>query len=245
MAAFSSELARVISKRGFCSRAKARELVLAGNVRVNGKVARNPNLAVKADATIEVDGESIAASEKIYVMLNKPRGLVTTAADERGRETVFECFKGAALPRIVPVGRLDQASEGLLLFTNDNDWSARITDPKSKITKTYHVQIDRVANEDLIARMKRNAEFPICGVEILRTGERNSWLEIVLDEGKNRHIRRLLETFDIEVLRLIRIRIGSLELGNLAKGQLRHLTADEQRRIFTQSPTCPTIGPIA
>jgi 23S rRNA pseudouridine2605 synthase len=235
MAAFSTELARVLSKRGFCSRGKARELILAGHVRVNGNLVRNPDIAVKADATIEVDGKSIEASEKIYVMLNKPRGLVTTTADERGRETVYECFKGAALPRIVPVGRLDQASEGLLLFTNDNDWAAQITAPKSKITKTYHVQIDRVADTDLVARMKVDAKFPVCAVQVLRTGEHNSWLEIVLDEGKNRHIRRLLEMFEIEVLRLVRIRIGALDLGNLAKGQWRHLTADEERTIFTES----------
>jgi 23S rRNA pseudouridine2605 synthase len=232
MAAFSTELARVISKRGFCSRAKAREFVQAGRVRVDGQVVLNPDASVKTGAVIEVDGRPIDVSEKVYLMLNKPRGLVTTTADEQGRETVYECFKDAPLPRIVPVGRLDQASEGLLLFTNDNDWAARITDPKARITKTYHVQIDRAADPDLIARMKVNAEFPVRAVQILRTGERKSWLEIVLDEGRNRHIRRLLETFKIEVLRLIRIRIGSLELGHLPKSQWRHLTEAEQRTIL-------------
>lgn len=233
MATFSTELARVLSKRGFCSRGKARELVQAGRVRVDGQVVRNPDASIKTHASIEVDGKPVDASAKIYVMLNKPRGLVTTTADERGRETVYQCFKGAPFPRIVPVGRLDQASEGLLLFTNDNDWAAQITDPKGKITKTYHVQINRVADVDLVAHMKANAEFPICAAQMLRTGERNSWLEIVLGEGRNRHIRRLLERFGIEVLRLVRIRIGALELGNLPKGQWQHLTVAEQRRIFS------------
>ena len=232
MAGFANGLARVLSKRGFCSRAEARDLIRAGKVRVDGRVIREPDVAIKPDAKIAVDGFTGERSKKVYLILNKPRGLVTTTSDEHGRETVYECFAGAKLPRIVPVGRLDKASEGLLLFTNDNDWAARVTDPDSKVPKTYHVQIDRVADADLIAQIKAGKEFPVRDAQILRTGERNSWLEIVLDEGKNRHIRRLLEAFDIEVLRLIRIRIGALELGALPKGQWRHLTADEQRRIF-------------
>ena len=159
---------------------------------------------------------------------------VDNVADEQERETVYECFKDAALPRLIAVGRLDKASEGLLLFTNDNDWAERITNPESKILKTYHVQIDRVADAELIARIKAGEEFPVREGRILRAGERNSWIEIVLDEGKNRHIRQLLDVFEIEVLRLVRIRIGSLELGDLPKGKWRHLTAEEQRRIFTR-----------
>ena len=135
------------------------------------------------------------------------------------------------LPRLIAVGRLDKASEGLLLFTNDNDWAERVTNPENKILKTYHVQIGRVADGELLDRMKAGKEFRMRDVRIARSGERNSWLEIVLDEGKNRHIRRLLESFDIEVLRLIRIRIGNLELGDLPKGQWRHLT--EEERMFT------------
>lgn len=229
MAAYATGLARVLSKRGFCSRARAQELIHAGRVRVNGRIVRDAEQRVDLKkAAIDVDGESVHTREKVYVMLNKPRGLVTTTADEHGRETVYECFKDGSLPRIVPVGRLDKASEGLLLFTNDNDWAATINDPESKVTKTYHVQIDRVADDTLLQHIKSGQEFKVTHTRILRAGQRNSWLEIVLDEGKNRHIRRLLDALGIDVLRLIRIRIGKLELGNLPKGHWRHLTPAEE-----------------
>jgi len=167
------------------------------------------------------------------VMLNKPRGLVTTRSDEQGRDTVYACFKGSLLPWVSPVGRLDKASEGLILFTNDNDWAAKITDPESHIPKTYHVQVNCVADEDLCARLVQGAMWRhellrAKQARLVRSGERNSWIEIVLDEGRNRHIRKLAEAFWIEVLRLIRIAIGNLELGDLAKGQWRHLSERER-----------------
>ena len=220
----------MLSKLGICSRAQARELIRGGRVRVDGKITRNPDQAADLKrAVIEVDGKRVGSEDKVYVMLNKPRGLVTTAADEQGRETVYECFKDAKLPRLIAVGRLDKASEGLLLFTNDNDWAGRITNPESKVLKIYHVQIDCVADAALLERIKAGKEFLVRAIRIIRRGERNSWLEIVLDEGKNRHIRRLLESFGIEVLRLIRIRIGNLELGDLPKGKWRYLTEREHR----------------
>ena len=203
-------------------------MVRAGKVRVDGRIVREPDVVVKPKAKIEVEGKAEEGrDEKVYLMLNKPSGLVTTTRDEHGRDTVYACFANAALPRIIPVGRLDKASEGLLLFTNDNNWAARVTDPGSGVPKTYHVQIDCVADDELIARIKGGEEFPVRDARVLRRGDRNSWLEIVLEEGKNRHIRRLLEALRTEVLRLVRIRIGGLELGGLAKGKWRHLTPDE------------------
>ena len=230
---YSTELARVLSKLGFCSRAQARALVQAGRVRVDGRTVRDPDVAVKAKTLIEVDGRRVGESGKVYVMLNKPRGLITSTSDEKGRDTVYKCFEGATLPRLVAVGRLDQASEGLLLCTNDNDWAAQITSPESKVLKTYHVQIDRILEESAMAAIKAGQQFRVRDAKTLRAGQRNSWIEIVLDEGKNRHIRRLLDALEIQVLRLIRIGIGNLALGDLPKGKWRHLTADEQRRIFT------------
>lgn len=165
-------------------------------------------------------------------MLNKPRGLVTTASDEQGRATVFECLKGVDAPHVSAVGRLDRASEGLLLVTNDTAWAAVITDPESKILKTYHVQVNALLDEAQLRRME--AGVVVDGemlsarqVSLLRSGEKNCWVEIVLDEGRNRHIRRLLEALGLEVLRLIRIRVGNLELGSLAKGAFRKLTQGE------------------
>ncbi|HTI71627.1 MAG TPA: pseudouridine synthase [Candidatus Limnocylindria bacterium] len=226
-------LARTLSKWGYCSRSEAFKLIRSGRVTVDGRVVSDPEYRIGAPAPkVAVDGQSIAPFQRIYLMLNKPRGLVTTASDEKGRETVFDCFRAASLPHLSPVGRLDQASEGLLLFTNDTEWANRITAPESRLTKTYHVQVDRRVDEPFLDAMRNGVAvegtvLAVRQVQVLREGEKNCWLEIVLDEGKNRQIRRILEALDTEVLRLIRISIGSLALGNLAKGEWRHLSQEE------------------
>ena len=213
------------------------ELVTSGRVRVNGAGVRDPERpVVPGRDRIEVDGQPVVAAASVYLMLNKPRGLVTTAADERGRDTVFRCLADAGLPFVSPVGRLDQASEGLLLFTNDTAWAARIADPASQLAKRYHVQVDCVAEEALCRRLVTGAEadgefLAVTQAAVLRHGTRNSWLEIVLSEGRNRHIRRLLGTCGVNVLRLIRVAIGPLPLGALPKGAFRHLTAEEVRAL--------------
>lgn len=220
------ELARALSKLGFCSRSQATVLIEAGRVRVNGVVRRAPASRVDVDRDqLEVDGQPVRGAAKVYVMLHKPRGLVTTASDEQGRKTVFDCLAGEQLPFVAPVGRLDKASEGLLLFTNDTAWAAAIAAPESHVDKTYHVQIDCVADEALVRRIQAGA---VKAVRLLRHGDKNSWLEIVLDEGKNRQIRRLLAELDVGVLRLLRVAIGPLALGALAKGAVRHLTEAER-----------------
>ncbi len=236
-------IARVLSKRGVCSRARAIEWVRAGRVSIGGRVVRNPESPTALDCDdIAVDGQRIAAASPIHLMLNKPRGLVTTVSDERGRDTVYRCFdgallqQGASLPWIAPVGRLDKASEGLLLFTNDPQWAARITDPETGPRKTYHVQIDRIPDADLFLALCRGRDvederLSAAEVTLLRTGEKNAWVAIELDEGRNRQIRRLLAAFDIEVLRLIRVAIGGLSLGDLPKGQWRTLDPEDMQRI--------------
>lgn len=227
-------LARAISKLGFCSRARAVELIRAGKVRVNGAIRRDPETRVHPGKDrIEVDGQAVAAAKKIYLVLNKPRGIVTSASDENGRDTVYSLL-GEGLPWIAPVGRLDKASEGLLLLTNDSEWAARITAPETHLDKTYHVQIGKIADAELVAALKSGVRandgelLSVKNASLLRQGERNSWLEIILDEGKNRQIRRILESLDVEVLRLIRVAIGPLALGNLAKGASRELTKEEK-----------------
>ena len=227
-------LARALSKLGYCSRTQAQALILAGRVQVNGTVERNPSLRVDLRRDrIAVDGHLVTAAAKVYLMLNKPRGLVTTTCDERGRETVYRCLSAPSLPWVFPVGRLDKASEGLLLFTNDTRWAAGILDPSTHVEKTYHVQVNCVAGEHLLQQTRegivdRGERLKAQRARLLRHGTRNSWLEIVLDEGKNRHIRRMLQALDVGVLRLIRVAIGPLELGELKKGEYRHLTEAER-----------------
>ena len=228
-------LARALSKLGFCSRAQAVVLVRAGSVRVNGRVVTDVEARVEpARDRLEVEGRRVEAAERVYLALNKPRGLVVTTADERGRDTAYACLDDPSLPRVVAVGRLDRASEGLLLFTNDTRWADRVLDPATHLPKTYHVQIARVADDALLDLLRAGVDdagehLTARRVDVLRTGARNSWLEIVLDEGKNRHIRRMLAALDVQVLRLVRVSIGPLALGELAKGAWRMLDGDEKR----------------
>jgi len=225
-------LARTLSKRGLCSRSRAEALIRAGRVRVDGRIVRDPEARTLDGAKITLDEAELESAPLRYLMLNKPRGLVTTTADERGRDTVYSLFADADLPWLAPVGRLDKASEGLLLFTNDSAWAARITAPESRVGKTYHVQIGALPDATLLARLRDGVDstvghLALDSVRELRRGAKNAWLEIVLDEGRNRHIRRMLEALDVPVLRLIRVAIGSLALGDLPKGHWRDLSADE------------------
>ncbi len=228
-------LARALSKLGICSRTQAWALIDDGVVEVNGQICRDPDYAIHPEsAQIRIQGKTIGAQKRVYLALNKPRGLVTTRQDEKGRATVYDCFSDTELPFLTPVGRLDQASEGLLLFTNDSKWSAIITDPATHMDKLYHIQIGLLPDAEFLARLMSgihvdNELLQVKAVRELRRGGRNAWIEVTLDEGKNRHLRRLLKAAGAEVLRLIRIAIGPLTLGDLAKGKWRHLTATEVR----------------
>jgi 23S rRNA pseudouridine2605 synthase len=226
-------VARVISKLGIASRTQAARWVRDGRVRVNSRVVRDAEFPVhQGQDCIQVDDQELVAPTRLVLMLNKPRGLVTTAKDEKGRDTVYSCFTGAALPWLAPLGRLDKASEGLLLFSNDSSWAARITDPATGPDKTYHVQIDCLPDGELLSALEEGAvldgEHLTCkSVHCLRAGGKHAWLEIVLQEGRNRQIRRLLAAFDVSVLRLVRVAIGVLSLGSLPQGQWRMLNEQE------------------
>ena len=236
-------LARALSKLGYCSRSQAAKLVRHGQVSLNGTTQRDPEFPVRVERDrIVVGGQAIEPQAKIYLMMNKARGVVTTASDEKGRETVYTALHAAKQcgednnlpPWVAPVGRLDKSSEGLLLLTNDSEWGARLAAPESHLEKTYHVQIASLADDAFLSTLVSGVRdqggemLRAKRSRLLRSGQKNCWLEIVLDEGKNRQIRRIMEGQGVEVLRLVRVAIGPLQLGKLAKGEFRPLTAKEK-----------------
>lgn len=230
-------LPRALSKLGFCSRTEASKLIEAGLVTVNGKPASGTTQRVDLKNTaITVDDKPVIRADKLYFMMNKPRGLITTRTDPQQRGTVYDCLAGLDLPFVSPVGRLDKASEGLLLMTNDTQWAERLLNPESNVRKHYHVQIDRPADDEMLANLQagiidKGERLIAQSAMLLRSGSRTSWIEVVLNEGKNRQIRRLIATQEARVERLVRVSIGGVSLGNLAKGAVRPLTDDERLRL--------------
>jgi 23S rRNA pseudouridine2605 synthase len=230
-------LARALSKLGYCSRSQAADFIRAGRVQVNRSVRRDPEAPVRIGRDrLAVDGRAIEDQAKIYLVMNKPRRVVTTAADEQGRETVYGVLErcGESLPWVAPVGRLDKASEGLLLLTNDSEWGARVAAPKTHLEKIYHVQIGSMDGENVARDLMKGVRSDKGEIlrakqsKLLRSGEKNCWLEIILDEGKNRQIRRMLSALGWDVLRLVRVAIGPLQLGGLQKGSYRRLSIEEK-----------------
>jgi 23S rRNA pseudouridine2605 synthase len=222
---------------GYCSRSAAQKLVEQGLVSLNGRVVTDPGTPFKSGKdVISIQGQTIRSAQKVYLMLNKPRGLVTTASDEQARETIY-CLLPENRQWLAPVGRLDKASEGLLFLTNDSAWASRVSSPETHLDKTYQVQLAAKADDALLRRLMAGVTTPegdflkAKSVKIVRHGEKNSWVEIVLDEGKNRHIRRMCDALGIEVKRLVRIAIGPVKLGDLPKRAVRELTRQEKRAI--------------
>lgn len=228
-------LARALSKFGFSSRSKAAVLIRDGHVQVHGRVIRDPDHWLDPrTARIDVDGTRLVAQEFRYVAMHKPRGYVTTRADERGRDTVYALLP-PDMPWLFPVGRLDKDTSGLLLFTNDVRWGEMLTSPDHRVQKTYEVTVDRPVEERDLDVM-RNGMMLDDGTELLPVGARRirrdgCTIVLTLTEGKNRQVRRMLAHFRYEVVSLVRTAIGTITLKGLAAGQVRPITAEERRRI--------------
>lgn len=230
------ELERIISKRGLLSRKEAAIAILEGQVIVNGQVCKIPLAYFDHRCTIEIKGKKAVEQKKHYLILNKPRGLIVSRSDEKNRATVYECLNEWKGPLVQAVGRLDQASEGLLLFTNDHVWANKLMDPKTHVTKIYHVQTSSIPNDDILKKlsagiMLEGKKTLPASFELIRSGEKNGWIEVQLTEGRNRQIRKMLESENIDVLRLIRVQLGNITLGDLQKGEWRELNAAEVKNL--------------
>jgi len=232
-------LQKILSQMGIAARRKAEELILEGRVTVNGEVA---TIGMKADPSrdhIKVNGQLIAGPQmgarKVYIVFNKPKGVVTTLFDPEGRPTVKDFLKGVKY-RVFPVGRLDYNSEGLLLLTNDGDFAHAVLHPSRKIAKTYLVKVKGVIGEDKIEKLRRGVRLEDgttmpARVRKIRHSENNSWVEITIYEGRKRQVRRMMERVGYPVVKLRRIGIDGLRLADLKPGGFRYLTSDELKLI--------------
>ncbi len=229
-------LERVLSKAGVGSRTEARSWIGAGRVQVNGKEVRDPDHWIDLERDrVAFDGKPLQAGPKLYVLLNKPKGFLTTYRDPEGRKTVYELLPGS-LPYVFPVGRLDQDTSGLLLLTNDTQFAERLTNPAYKVPKTYLVKTSGILSDESIERLRRGVELsdgPTQPAEVkrLRESATCTFLEIAIREGRNRQVRRMIEAIGSRVLKLVRTAIGGLEIGGLEIGKHRALTAREVRSL--------------
>ncbi|MEW6695832.1 MAG: pseudouridine synthase [Bacillota bacterium] len=232
-------LQKVLAKAGVASRRHAEELITGGKVKVNGKVITELGTKVNAyKDKIQVNGKPLPPLEqKIYLILNKPRGYVTTLSDERGRKTVVDLLKGVD-QRVYPVGRLDYDSEGLLLLTNDGELTQALTHPKHEVKKTYMARVEGIPEPDKLQAMAKGLTLedgPTAPADVKMTNiqDGRALLQISIHEGRNRQVRRMCEHIGHEVLRLRRTRLGPLELGDLKSGEFRPLTKPELKELMT------------
>lgn len=229
-------LDRVLSKAGIGSRVDARGWITAGRVKVNGQVVRDPDhwVDLKRDR-VRLDGKPLQARERVYVLLYKPTGYLTTYRDPKGRPTVYDLI--ADLGTFVsPVGRLDLDTSGLLLMTNDNQLAERVTNPESHVPKTYLVKASQRLTDEQLQRLRDGVELADgptrpARVRRVRDSEKYTHLEITLTEGRNRQVRRMIEALDVTVLKLVRVKIGPIPIGGLAIGKWRSLTPAEVRAL--------------
>jgi 23S rRNA pseudouridine2605 synthase len=226
-------LQKIIAAAGICSRRAAEELILAGKVQVNDRVVRQ--LGTRADTgrdEIRIDGRLITTEvERVYLMLNKPAGYVTTLKDPEGRPVVTDLVRDVG-QRVYPVGRLDYDSEGLLILTNDGAFAERVQHPRYEIPRTYLAKVrGRVTRKEIQSLLKgielEDGPFTVDGIQEEKFNEKSQWLRVTISEGRNRIIRRAMEALGHPVARLIRVSLGSLELGSLKPGEHRQLRRKE------------------
>jgi 23S rRNA pseudouridine2605 synthase len=234
-------LARALSKLGVASRAEATRLIEAGRVTVAGRVVTDARRLVHPErATLTIDGHAIARAARVTIVLHKPRGVVTTRADPDGRPTVYDLIRDAGM-HLVPVGRLDMASTGLLLFTNDTRLAHWLTDPATHLVRVYLVTVRGRLDDETAHAIERGVlidgeRLQATRVMVRKRSMRETHLVVELVEGKNREIRRLMLSAGHEVTRLARVSFGRLELGKLPPGRWRAIDEDELKRLWPEAP---------
>ncbi len=234
-------LQKFLSECSVASRRKSEELIKAGKVKVNGRVAQIGDKVDTKKDTVTVNGKKVVAvKQKYYIMLNKPRGYVTTMSDELGRKCVAELVQDVGAV-VYPVGRLDRDSEGLLLLTNDGDFANAVMHPRKHVPKTYRVTVRSNINDDQVAKLETGIDIEGDGrdtlpasVRIIEKSAGRSVFEITIYEGRNRQIRKMCESVSLEVIRLKRNAVGSIKLGMLQPGKWRELTDDEVHKLQSQ-----------
>ena len=225
-------LERVISKAGVGSRTEARGWIGAGRVRVNGKVIQTPDQWVDMERDrVTLDGKPVKPGQMLYILLYKPKGYITTYRDPEGRPTVYDLLPGVD-SFVGTVGRLDQDTSGLLLLTNDSKFAERVTNPESKIAKTYLVKTSTLLSDDDVEKLRNGVELPDgmtrpAKVERIRESAKYTFIELTITEGRNREVRRMIEAVGSKVLKLVRTAIGPIEIGPLEIGKWRDLTDAE------------------
>jgi len=226
-----------LAKAGIASRREAESMVLEGRVSVNGKVV--DRLGLRADPTqdaIKVDGKILSRFEpKTTLLLNKPRGYLATVKDPEGRPTIMDLLKPLKW-RVYPVGRLDLDAEGLLLLTNDGELANRLAHPRFSIPRTYLVKVIGVPGEKELARLRKgvmleDGRAQVVSCSLFRQREKNSWVQVVVTEGRNRLVKRIFSAIGHPVLKLKRIQFGPIHLGSLLFGQFRYLSAEETAKL--------------
>ncbi len=225
-------LNKYLSNAGVCSRREADVLIQTGVVSVNGEIITEMGYKIKKDDKVQYDGETINAEVKRYVLLNKPKGFITTMDDPLGRKTVMGLVINACKERIYPVGRLDRDTTGLLLFTNDGDMAKKLTHPRYEATKIYHVEADKPVQKEHLELLMRGIELEDGRIqadkaEYVTDGKSGREVGIEIHSGKNRIVRRMFEKLGYEVVKLDRVQFASLTKKDLPRGYYRHLTEKE------------------
>ena len=226
-------LDRVASRFGVASRMDSRKAIVAGRMKVNGRTVRDPDIWVNPETdTFLLDGQKLKPARKRYLLFYKPKGVITSHGDPAGRKTIYD-FLGDDNKWVSPVGRLDKDTSGLLMLTNDTKFADFITSPESEVPKTYMVKTNALLSDEVIAQLSAGVEMKrgdfAHPVSVMRREDRGkyTWLDIVLAEGKNREVRRMMEAVGFVVLKLVRTQIGPLTLDGLQVGKWRELTAEE------------------